>query len=447
MQSFLNYIKKKNLFSPGEKTLLTVSGGIDSVAMCELFHSAGLLFGIAHCNFQLRDAESDKDEEFVEQLAANYNVPFHSTTFKTSAYAKKNKLSIQVAARELRYKWFEEIRNEHNYNAIATAHHLDDSIETFFINFVRGTGISGLHGILPKQGAIVRPLLFATKQKIQRYAKKHKLSYREDSSNASDKYTRNKIRHHIIPLLKELNPNFEKTAAENLQHLIEVEAIYKNEIESKRAAIVKSEANNSTINIRSLKKLHPLNAYLFEFLKPFQFNSSTVNEIITSLDGEPGKQFFSSTHRLVKDREVLLIQQLSSKEEKEASVQKFEIKEKQKKLLLNNLEVKFKTLTAVNYQRPTTNSIATLDLEKLKFPLEIRKWQKGDTFYPLGMKGKKKKLSDFFIDTKLSLYQKENTWLLISEDKIAWIIGLRIDDRFKVTDKTRKIYQLELLEY
>lgn len=473
--ALLNHIKKENLFSTTEKVLLTVSGGIDSVLMCELFHKAGLNFGIAHCNFQLRAEESDEDETFVNTLAEKYNVPFHFIKFNTSIYAKKNKVSIQVAARDLRYQWFEEIRKEYKYSHIATAHHQDDSIETFFINLLRGTGISGLHGILPKHGNIIRPMLFTTKNEIESYVKKHKLKYREDSSNASDKYVRNKIRHHVSPVLKELNPGFENTFNKTINHLREVELIYKNDIETKRSKIVKQEKNTILISIKQLKKLQPTATYLYEFLKPYNYNASTVEEIILALDGEPGKQFFSSTHRLIKDRELLIIEERKEKQEiriknqepkiknQETGIKNQELRNKkqdsvpntmeseiqvltnQKTIDLDNLKLSFKSeVNSPDTELQKSSSIAYLDLEKLEFPLKIRKWQKGDIFYPFGMKGKKK-LSDFFIDKKLSLNQKENAWLLTSKGKIAWVIGQRIDNRFKITDKTRKIYIVKLL--
>lgn len=474
--ALLNHIKKENLFSTTEKVLLTVSGGIDSVLMCELFHKTGLNFGIAHCNFQLRAEESDEDETFVNTIAEKHNVPFHFIKFNTSLYAKKNKVSIQIAARELRYQWFEEIRKEYKYNYIATAHHQDDSIETFFINLIRGTGISGLHGILPKHGRIIRPMLFTTKNEIEVYVKKHKLKYREDSSNASDKYVRNKIRHHVMPVLKELNPGFENTFNKTINHLREVEVIYKNDVETKRSKIIKQEKNNILISIKQLTKLQPIATYLYEFLKPYHYNESTVEEIVLALDGESGKQFFSNTYRLIKDREFLIIEQRKESQEIKSKKQELRIKShetgikkpelrikkphpgldtkdseikvliNQKAIDLDNLKLSFKS----EVNSPTTEiqksaSIAYLDLEKLEFPLEIRKWQKGDVFYPFGMKGKKK-LSDFFIDKKLSLNQKENAWLLTSKGKIAWVIGQRIDNRFKITEKTRKIYIVKLIQ-
>ena len=360
---------------------------------------------------------------------------------------KKNKLSIQVAARQLRYQWFEEIRTQFEYKYIATAHHQDDSIETFFINLIRGTGIAGLHGILPKQNNIIRPLLFTGKDKIEVFAKKNKLEYREDSSNASDKYVRNKIRHKLIPLLKELNPNISQTIAEDIQRLSDTEKVYKKEIENKRSKIVKEDKKTIRISIKEIQKLKPRVAYLFEFLRPMGFNSATIAEIIISLDGISGKQFFSATHRLIKDRDFLIIEPNEALSIEKISGKKKEencfIKQNQTKLLLESGKLKFKILSKTpNSVLRSPNSIANIDFDKIKFPLEVRKWEKGDTFYPLGMKGKKK-LSDFFIDKKISISEKENTWLLTSKNQIVWVIGLRLDDRFKVTDKTKKIYFVE----
>ena len=441
----VSYIKKEKLFTLSEKMLLTVSGGIDSIVMCDLFNKAGLNFAIAHCNFQLRGKESDEDELFVKQLAEKYNVRFFCNRFDTSSYADKKGISIQMAARELRYEWFEEIRKKEKLSYIATAHHQDDSIETFFINLIRGTSISGLHGILPKQGRIIRPLLFTKKEEIEKYAKINKLQHREDSSNASDKYVRNKIRHDIVPILKQLNPDLENTMNETLQRLRDVELIYKNEIENKRSVIVKEEKNCSVISIKQLKKLQPLATYLYEFLKPYNFNASTVETIIDGLDGESGKQFFSATHRVIKDRDYLLVESLKSKVQSlKDSNSIFQIDNDQEEFSVDGLKLKISTILNPKSKILNPNSSAAIDLDKLKFPLEIRKWQKGDVFYPLGMKGKKK-LSDFFIAKKLSISQKENTWLLTSAGKIVWIIGLRIDDRFKITDKTKKIYFVELV--
>lgn len=441
LNSFLTFIRKEQLFKPSARILLAVSGGIDSVIMCELFHKAGIPFGIAHCNFRLRGKESDTDEQFVEELAVKYNVPFHSISFDTDIYAKKNKLSIQEGARKLRYEWFEKICSEFNYTYISTAHHQDDSIETFLINLIRGTGIAGLHGILPKQGKIIRPLLFTNKEKITAYAKKNRLDHREDSSNASDKYLRNKIRKSVLPALKKLNPAIDTVLLRDIEHLKDVEQIFRQEIARQRKKIVRVKNATVYISISKLQQLDPLPAYLFELLIPYDFNAATVEKIVNSLKGIPGKIFFSPSHRLIRDREELIIQE---REELLLPEEILIVTEKQKKAEAGNLKLSFTKLPAgTKFSR--SEKSASLDFDLLQFPLSIRKWKKGDSFQPIGMKGRKK-LSDFFIDRKLSLAEKENTWLLISGNEIAWVIGQRIDDRFKITAKTKKIYFAELTE-
>jgi tRNA(Ile)-lysidine synthase len=438
LSSFISYVQKEKLLGPKQRTLLAVSGGVDSIVMCELFRQAGFPFGIAHCNFSLRGKESDEDEAFVEELAEKYGAAFYMTSFDTTAYAKKNKLSIQAAARALRYDWFSELAISYGYDHIATAHHRDDSIETFFINLIRGTGISGLHGILPRQENIIRPLLFTSKQEILAFAKKHKLAFREDSSNASDNYVRNKIRHHVIPLLKELNPDIAHTLLENMERLGMTEAIYLKEIENQRKKLIVKKGDSIVLPIASLRKLEPLPAYLFEFFRPFGFNAADVRDIILSLDKHSGKQFFSDKYRLIRDRQELILQEIDVEKDQEHShirlpkgVEELSLKD----LRLSFIKKKRNTKTPI----PKLKTTAALDLDKLEFPLELRKWKTGDHFYPLGMKGKKK-LSDFFVDQKFSLAKKEKTWLLLSEGNIVWVIGERIDDRFKVGPDTKQIY-------
>lgn len=442
IHSFQSFLKKEKLIKSSDTVLLTVSGGIDSVVLCELFYQTKIKFAIAHCNFQLRGKESDKDELFVEALAEKYNVPFHTIAFETSSYAKKHKLSIQVAARDLRYAWFEEIRQQYNYARIATAHHQDDSIETFFINLIRGTGIKGLHGILPNQGNLIRPLLFANKKEIIAFAKKNKLKHREDSSNASDKYVRNKIRHSLIPLLNEINKSASANIITTIENLKSVESVYQKRIDKKRTSHVMEERGVVKISISKLKKLKPIEPYLFEFLYPLGFSSIVVDEIIASLSSESGKQFFSETHRLVKDREYLLIEELGS--ENELKDNRFKILKNTKELPFGNQTLIFKSIkSSPKIQLVNPATIAQFDFEKLVFPLTLRKWEKGDTFYPIGMKGKKK-LSDYFIDKKLSLLEKDNSWVLESNGQIIWVVGQRMDERYKITAKTKKIYFAEL---
>jgi tRNA(Ile)-lysidine synthase len=441
LNAFRNYVTHKKLFSKEDQILLALSGGIDSVVLCELFSQARLNFGIAHCNFQLRGNESDGDEHFAEELAASYNVSFHSITFDTETYAHTNKLSIQEAARDLRYEWFEQVRKEFGYSLIATAHHGDDSIETFFINLVRGTGISGLHGILPKQKTIIRPLLFTDKKAILAFAKKNKLSFRNDSSNASEKYLRNRIRKYIIPAFQKLNPSVNEILLRDMEHLHEVEQILKLEFERKKKDIVRTKKSTVYISVSKLKKLEHPGPYLYEYLRSFNFQGHVISEIIHSLNTIPGKQFFSSSHRLIRDRKDLIIQK---KEDPDSSADLFFVKKNQRVLQTGNLKLKFSWLPSGTKISRSVKS-ASLDFDTLSFPLCIRKWKKGDSFQPIGMKGRKK-LSDFFIDQKLSIAEKENTWLLTSANEVVWVIGLRIDDRFKITAKTKKIYFAELTE-
>lgn len=441
LSSFLTYIKKEKLFKPTDKVLLTVSGGIDSVVMCDLFHQAKIKFAIAHCNFQLRGKESNDDEKFVKALAKKYTVECFHLAFNTSTYAKKHQLSTQVAARELRYDWFEKIRKEHGYKYIATAHHKDDVIETFFINLMRGTGIKGLHGILPKNKKIIRPLLFCNKEEIKAYTQKNKLRYREDSSNASDKYVRNKLRHHVIPLLKTINPQLEDTMMNNIQHLREVETIYFEAIKQQRNAIVKEVDATMQISIPLLQTTNTPTTLLFEFLKPYGYSEAVVHEIIAALNGVSGKQFTSATHRLIKDRDFLIITKKSSIPEQ----QTLRVNKTQKEIVLDNCKLYLSKISKnATFEVRRSANIAQVDFDTLSFPLKIRKWKEGDTFQPIGMKGKKK-VSDFFVDTKLSIVQKEKTWILCtSKDEIVWIVGYRIDDRFKIREKTQKVYVAEV---
>ena len=438
---FLSFIKKERLFLKEDKILLAVSGGIDSIVMCDLFYKSGFKFGIAHCNFRLRGKESEQDEIFVADLAKKYRVNFHNIKFETEEEAKKQGLSIQMAARKLRYDWFDKIRTEHNYKYISIAHHRDDSIETYFINLLRGTGISGLRGILPSNNFVVRPLLFASRDKIVEYCKNNELEFREDSSNSSDKYLRNNLRINIIPKLKELNPTISETITQDMNRLREMEKIYFDSIQEKKQRIFKLDDNdNQRIAINELKKLHPIKSYLFEFLSPYNFNIQTVENIINSFEKTSGKLFFSSSHQVLKDRDELILSSIK----KTFSTESF-ISENQNKIFspipLKITQENF----SENFEIQKSANIAYIDEEKLKFPLLIRKWQKGDYFYPLGM-STKKKLSDFFIDLKLSLKEKEDVYLIESDNKICWIIGFRIDNRFKVNEKTKKIFKIESVE-
>jgi len=439
LQQFHDFIEKQALCSPAGNILLAVSGGVDSVALVELFSKADYPFAIAHCNFQLRGKESDEDEKFVQELADKLGVVFFSTKFETEKFARKKGISIQMAARELRYSWFEEIRKENGFDCIAVATHRNDEIETVLLNLTRGTGIAGLHGIFPKQGKIIRPLLFATRKEIEDFAKAENTQWREDSSNTDDKYLRNKIRNQVIPVLKEINPNLEDTFSENIRHIRDVEEIFRAAIEQKRKEIVTQNENEWKIPIEKLKELKPLKTWLYELLAPFGFNESTVSGIISALDEQSGKRFFSSTHCLLKDRTKLIIFTI------ENQILGGEIEIEKKLSEINDpVHLKFNIVEKSDFEMIKDKNVACLDYDKLQFPLKLRRWQNGDTFIPLGMEGKKK-LSDFLIDEKISVNEKETIFVLVSGNEIAWVIDFRVSETFKVGNDTGKVFISELL--
>ncbi len=427
------------LFSYDHKIILAVSGGIDSIVMLDLFMKLGYSCCIAHCNFKLRNEDSNLDELFVRQLSEKYNIPFYSKTFDTLEYSEANRLSIQMAARELRYEWFEDLRNEIKYDLIATAHNKNDVTETFFINLSRGTGIRGLSGIPPKSGRLVRPLIFFEREDIQNYAEQNELNWREDITNSQTKYSRNKIRHHIIPAFKELNPGFVNTMWENINRLQQAEGIYLSSLQKVKERMLVRTKDHIWISVPEIKKLEPIFTWLYELLSDFDFSASVVKNILKNLGSISGKQFLSPTHRLVKDREKLIIQPLKGQIFKRYYIDDLtqDVQEP--------LKLELTILNNFNKSKISNDpDTAWLDLDKLEFPLLIRKWEAGDYFIPLGMKNMKK-LSDFFIDNKLSLPEKENIWLLLSGTKIAWIIGKRIDDRFKISHETQRALQIHII--
>ena len=436
-EEFLHNIHNQRLFQQSDKILLAISGGIDSMVMAHLFSEAGFHFGFAHCNFQLRGLESNQDEKFVKKSANTLKSPFFSKNFDTEAYAKKKKISVQMAARELRYGWFEKIRNENKYDYIALAHNKDDLIETLLINLIRGTGIRGLSGMKVKQGKIIRPLLFASRSMINEYQKINKIKYREDSSNESVKYARNRIRHQVIPELEKLNPAFKTNISQTILHLEDVRKIFAEVIDKKRSELVRIKEGKTLIDIDKLKKLDHIGTYLYEFLRPFRFPHQIIPDIIASLSTTPGKQFFSITHRLIRDRAHLIITLNTEIPESNIYIDKDSTEVKHPiHLVLKKIKI------TPEYKFSESKLIASLDLDLLKFPLILRRWKSGDQFQPLGMKNKKK-VSDFFINNKFSIPEKESAWILESDSRIVWIVGYRIDDRFKITLNTRNILQIE----
>jgi len=440
IQKFEIYIKEKNLFHPSDKILLTVSGGKDSVFMVNLFLKANFNFGIAHCNFKLRGDDADLDEQFVKKLAYQNDISYHTTSFNTQKYSEEEGISIQMAARELRYTWFEKIRKEHNYNYIATAHHKNDVAETMLINLVKGTGLSGLHGISSKRGYLIRPILNFSRKEIDQYVMNHKVSYREDQSNSDVKYTRNRIRHAIIPELEKINPSVIETLNIEAGQFLELEKIISDKIEEERERLFRDEKGMIAISIDELKKLTPLTSYLYLLLKDYGFNKSDVNDIVQTADGNSGKRFCSSTHELIKDRGVFLLQKIKI--------------DKPELFIINELVDFKKSPIAINSILENNSSdielqklkeFAYLDFEKIQFPIILRKWREGDVFQPYGMIGKKK-VSDYLIDNKIPLLIKREKWVLEANGQIIWLVGERIDDRYKLTAQSKSVLILQMMK-
>jgi len=445
LKEFQQFIKKQNLFQPKDKLLLAVSGGVDSVVLCELCKQAGYDFIIAHCNFQLRGEESERDETFVRLLEKKYSVEVLVKKFDTEKYAAKNKLNIQVAARELRYNWFREIAGANAVQFIVTAHHANDNAETLLMNFFKGTGINGLKAILPKHDHIIRPLLFAKKEALVAFAAACKLEFVEDSSNASDKYTRNYFRNELIPGLQKVFPQVAENLLNNIERFREIEILYQQSISLHKKKLLEPKGNEMHIPVLKLLKTQPLHTIVYEIIKDYGFTAHQTGEAIDLLKSESGKYIQSSSHRIIKNRNWLII---SPNESTEASNILIEKGDKEIEFEQGKIAIEF--LSATNYKLKTANSIAQIDAATIKFPMLLRKWKKGDYFYPLGMQSPsagqagKKKLSRFFIDQKLSVTQKEKTWVIEMNKKIIWVAGLRLDDRFKITDKTTAILRITL---
>ncbi len=411
---------------------MACSGGLDSVVLTQLCHSLKLDFSIAHCNFQLRGTDSDADEQFVVELAKKVNVKNFVKHFNTNNYVAQNKVNIQSAARDLRYAWFTELMQENQIRTLVTAHHADDNLETFLINLSRGTGIDGLTGIPVKTDTISRPLLAFSRTQILNYAKAENLEWREDVSNTNVKYLRNKIRHEIIPILKELHPTFLKNFKLTQSHLKGASTVINNHVELLKSRIFEVHNDEFRISIEELNVLHPQSAYLHALLKDYGFTA--WDDVARLLDGLSGKEVRSTTHRLVKDRDYLLLETIKA----EVS-QSYTIEEGQSEIS----KPIYLVIEEVDALKETGEHILYVDKDSLKYPLVVRKWEKGDYFYPFGMSGKKK-LSKYFKDEKVDVISKEKQWLLCSGDAIVWVIGRRADQRFSVNEKTKQIVKFTI---
>jgi tRNA(Ile)-lysidine synthase len=435
-KKFQSHINQNLSFLLDSKLLITISGGVDSVVLTQLCYKLELDFALAHCNFNLRGEASDADEAFVLNFAKDLNKECFIECFDTEAYAKQHKLSTQMAARELRYNWFKELAEQLGFDYILTAHHADDNLETFLINLSRGTGLEGLTGIPEINENIVRPLLSFSRKDIEAYVKAENLKWREDSSNVSNKYLRNKLRMEVIPKLKEINPQLLQNFNKTIEHLKDSKDIIDDRIENISDTVI-TEVNPKEIrfDISQIKALNNPKAYLYELLKAYGFTE--WNDVNNLLKAQSGKQVLSASHRLIKDRDCLLLSEINS----------VILNESEESLIINESDKQFQTPIGIIYLETTKQlnelNVSTIyvDKDKLNFPLTIRKYQEGDYFHPFGMQ-RKKKLSKFFKDEKLSLIDKEKVWLLCSGKDIVWIIDRRADDRFKVTEKTGQILKI-----
>ena len=435
IQIIKNYIDKQRLLKPDSKIIVGLSGGADSVALLHVLYKFGYNCVAAHCNFHLRGEESDRDEQFSSGFAASLNLPFFKKDFDTQSVAKERGISIEMTARDLRYQWFDELRKSQQADAIAVAHHRDDSIETLLLNLIRGTGIKGLTGIQPRMGNLVRPLLCVSKSEILKYVQAENLPFVTDSSNAQDEIIRNKIRLQVIPLLETINHSVRDALVQTMDNLKEVAKIYDAEIEKAIQAVY----NKGSISIPLLKTFPSPESVLFELLKKYGFGKEVIRDIYSAMDSQPGKTFYAQEYYVVKDRDEFLLTPVIEEDKKEYFIQEEETFLE----LPLRMEISIRTNDASAVIEKNANT-ACLDYDKLQFPLILRKWKTGDKFIPSGMKNFQK-LSDFFTNRKFSKLQKEETWILTSGKEIVWVVNHRIDERFKAKKTTKNRYILKLL--
>ncbi|KUG09573.1 tRNA lysidine(34) synthetase TilS [Solirubrum puertoriconensis] len=434
------FIAENNLFNPEtDQLLVAVSGGMDSVVLLDVLHCLGVGVAVAHCHFGLRGEEADADEEFVRKLAKKYDAPYFAEFFDTKGFAAQEGLSTQMAARVLRYQWFEQVRRTQQLGYIATAHHRRDAAETMLLNLTHGTGLRGLHGIPARQGHVVRPLLGIGKEDMFDYVVERRLVWREDSSNESTAYQRNKLRHDVLPTLRELNPNLDETLRHTAERVQGAELLVQHMVEQATQQARRDENEAVYINIGVLQNTPATAVVLQEMLRPFHFSWLVVKDIVASFRATSGRQFESPTHLLVKDRDQLVITPKNL-----GSFGTYQLQQGQPELVAEGLRLTVTERPAEGYKIPRSREVAAFDADKLKFPLMLRKWREGDWFMPIGLKGKKK-LSDFLIDEKVPLNLKPQVPLLVTPDgKVTWVVGMRPDDRFKVTEETQRVLEVRL---
>lgn len=433
VEQFRQHIEQLVPFAQEKKYLLTVSGGADSSVMAWLFHHCGFDFAIAHCNFHLRGEESDKDMLLVREMAKNYGVQYFEQEFDTLDYQKQHGLSLEMAARELRYHWFAQIFTDFDF--VVTAHNANDNAETFLLNMTRGTGLRGLTAIPEKTTTLLRPLLHFSSAQIRRFAAEKGIAYRNDASNESETFQRNKIRLSVMPKLEELNPELIPVFSRNIDLLKRQYRFYQGKMEEIKSMLVAEEGDVLHVSIDKLSKCEDPSLVLFEILKDYGFNASEVEQILDSLEKSSGKCFYSSRYQVVKDRKYLIVSPIETAQQVEKKIDKIE-----DLVALGFTVEKFPISVAPVFT--SDSDILYVDAKKLVFPLILRHWQEGDRFCPFGMQGSKK-LSDFFIDQKINLLEKKNVQVLCSADKIVWLVGLRSDDRFKIDHQTENYYKIQ----
>ena len=443
---FQGFIEENDLVQPGDRILMAISGGVDSMVMAHLFGQLDIEIGLAHCNFQLRGQDSAEDESFLKEWTDKVDIPFYHIRFDTAKLAKEQRTSIQLLARELRYEWLESVRRKEGYAAIATAHHLNDSIETFLYNFTKGTGLAGLRGIPIRNGHVIRPILFAKKAEVLAYATQEEIPFREDSSNTTDKYSRNKIRHHLIPKLKEINPALEETAARNFSILNESYLLFQESIERFKKEHIQFKGDRMFISIEGVEKQKSTQqTLLFECLREEGFHWRQVQQVLQHfLRQKVGGIFYSQSHRLLIDRSFLVVEPLQKIDDNSSSIP---ISRETQMIALSDGMLIFETKKGKPTSFASPDQSAYLDADKIAYPLQLRRWRPGDTFCPLGMKGHHQKLQDFFTNNGFSRYEKEETWLLVDvNDNILWIVGHRVDERIKIIETTNSFLEITYLK-
>ncbi len=433
-----SYILKNNLLTGGAKVIVGTSGGADSIALLHILKQLGFQCVAAHCNFHLRNEESNRDEQFVREFASKLGLEYHKIDFDTTLYAQTNKVSIEMAARDLRYNWFEELRTLLNAEAVAVAHHADDNVETLLMNLTRGTGLRGMTGIPIRNGFVIRPLLCCSRQDIINYLNKNNLHYVTDSTNSENEYVRNRFRNEIIPTFEAINPAFRQTVNDTINRFEEIEEMYDEYIEFIKNRIISVESGNTIINTDFIKTKKYAKTILYEILSPFNFHIDTISNILICLDSAPGALFYSQTHQLLHDRNQLILSDIKSVN---SNIYNIEIDNKE---IFEPIHLKI-CRRRFDGKINKSSNYATFDAAKIIYPLTLRHWQQADSFVPFGMKTHKK-VSDFFIDNKINRFEKENTWLLLSGNDIIWVVGQRTDNRYSVDKNTSEVIEIELIK-